>query len=770
MTEPVISASSLIGVSFGPYCVRRKIGEGGMGTVYEGWDARLQRAVAIKTIRETYDSISRDRLWCEARSLARISHPNICQVFDVVDEQGRVVLVLELLQGQSLADRLTSGPMPAAEAVQIETQILQALGALHELGIVHRDLKPSNVFLTKHGVKLLDFGLVRTTRRLAAEETATALTTPGMVVGTPQYMAPEQARGDSVGPAADIFAAGCILYELLSGKRAFDGASTIDILFAVLHRNPPPLSGSAGIEALDRITRRAISKQAEDRFASAGAMLEAIAAIDLSGSAGGVSSPRTVSRLIVLPFRILRRDEETDFLAYSLPDAITHSLAGLESLIVRSTAVAARFADLPDPRRLAAEAEIDAFLTGTLMQVGGQLRVTCQLVEAPSGTVIWSDTETCWIRDLFRTQDELCERVVQALMVPLSEKERSNLRRDVPASAKAYEYYLRANRIAAVRTLDNFHLARDLYLQCTEEDPNYAPAWARLGRVYAFLEKISGESTAEPKAEAAFSRAFALGPDLAVAHSLYTPIECDQGFAERAMVRLLNLARSRRNDCDLFAGLVQACRYCDQLEASLAAHERAFHLDPQVTDSVAHTFFLLGDYQRTIESYGNKGGYYLDCAALAALGENQKALIKLREREENGGATGTVRAIMRSLRAYVDGDFAACLQATQTDEVAVQRTPESFFYLARQLSRIGETERAISILSDVLESGFVFASALARDEWLQPLRQSPRFPELLQAANRRAQHAREAFFAAEGAQVLAVALPMTKTESQPYPH
>src|SRR5579871_3674346 len=165
MPESVMSAASLIGVSFGPYQVRRKIGEGGMGTVYEGWDARLQRAVAIKTIHESFDSNSRDRLWCEARSLARINHPNICQVFDVVEQDGRLVIVLELLEGQSLAERINHGPMPASEAVLVEKQILRALDVLHELGIVHRDLKPSNVFLSKHGLKLLDFGLARTSRR-----------------------------------------------------------------------------------------------------------------------------------------------------------------------------------------------------------------------------------------------------------------------------------------------------------------------------------------------------------------------------------------------------------------------------------------------------------------------------------------------------------------------------------------------------------------------------------------------------------------------------
>ena len=155
-----------------------------------------------------------------------MSHPGVCQIFDVLEQGPDLYLVLEFLEGRSLADRLGSGAMNAAEAIKIERQVLEALEALHSLGIVHRDLKPSNVFLTPHGVKLLDFGLACTNpvaTEVSQAEAATALTAPGFIVGTPQYMAPEQARGIAAGPAADIFAAGCILYEMLAGKRAFDG-------------------------------------------------------------------------------------------------------------------------------------------------------------------------------------------------------------------------------------------------------------------------------------------------------------------------------------------------------------------------------------------------------------------------------------------------------------------------------------------------------------------------------------------------------------------
>jgi len=748
----------------GHFRIVRKIGEGGMGVVYEGWDERLGRAVAIKTIRSTGEGAEgRQRMWREARSLSRLSHPRICQLFDAIEEGDEVFLVMELLDGQSLDKAMAAGPLEIREAVRTTAQILEALEALHAIHIVHRDLKPSNVFLTQHGVKLLDFGLARPLRLAAAggtECTATAstLTAPGAVVGTPHYMAPELVAGEGAGPAADIFAVGCIFYEMLAGRRAFDGDSVIDVLYAVVHHNPPPLAGSREIEALDRVIRRALAKRPQSRYGSAREMLEAVRGVTLSTGAAAAERNRTVTRLIALPLRILRKDEETDFLAYSLPDAISSSLSGADGLIVRSSMVAAGFEGPLDPKRIAKDADVDAILAGSLMRAGDSLRLTCQLVEAPGGTVMWSDTVVAPLDDLFRLQDELCGRIVRSLMLPLSEREHRVLRRDVPASARAYEYYLRANQIATVRSMDNMKLARDLYAQCLEEDPEYAPGWARIGRVYRFIEKF-GEDADENLAQAggAFRKAFELNPDLPLAHNLYTPIECDQGRAPAAMLRLLERARFRRNDPELFAGLVQACRYCDELEASVAAHERARHLDPQVGTSVAHTYFLLGDYERTIECYGTKGGYYLDCAALVMMGDESEALARLRARERSGSATGSVSAIMRSLRAYLEGDNETCLRVIESAEPLTRRDSESLFYTARHLAKIGERERAQALLAKVLESGFLCGSTMLRDPWFAPLQASARYAEMIESAAQAQNRAHTGFLKVGGPHLLNIA-------------
>jgi serine/threonine protein kinase len=748
--------------AIGHYRIRQKIGQGAMGVVYEGWDDRLQRPVAVKTIDETNQSgAARSRLWREARSLARVNHPNVCQVYDVLEEHEVLVVVMELLDGLSLAERLLTGMLDASEALKITQQMLQALQALHDLGIVHRDLKPSNVFLTRHGVKLLDFGLAHNTDAAFGadpNQTATGESVAGGIVGTPLYMSPEQASGLPVGPTSDIFSVGTVLYELLTGRRPFEGNSLVEILYAVLHQNPPPLSGSREVEALDRILRRAMAKRVEDRYASALEMLEALDFITLSATTAVAPRTRTVLRIIVLPFRAPRSDEQTDFLTFALPEAISNSLSAMNNLIVRSSLLAARFEGQPDPRRVAVEADVDAFLTGSLLRAGDRFRLFCQLIEAPGGTVLWSETANSSMQELFTVQDELCERILRSLQAPLDEREQHISHRNVRPTARAYECYLRANQIMAVRSLDNMGIARDLYLQCLEESPDYAPAWVRLGRAYHFLGKFSdGAQNNEVLSEQAFLRAFALDSDLAIAHNFYTSVECDQGRTRKAMVRLLERAHFRRNDAELFAGLVQACRYCDELDASIAAHLRGRHLDPHLITSAAHTYFLMGNYTSTLEIYRMRVGYYLDCAALAAMGENKTALSMLRERERSGGATGAVQGLMRSLRAYLEGNTEECLDAIVTAESAMLTDPEILFYSARQLAQINQTERAIAALSAAMDRGFLCVSAITSDPWFASVRSDPQAAAFMQEAERRRIETHAAFLAAGGGRVISIA-------------
>ncbi|MGH7581426.1 MAG: protein kinase domain-containing protein, partial [Gemmatimonadales bacterium] len=503
-------------VTIGRYRVTRRLGEGGMGVVYAAHDDRLDREVAIKRIREASDDAAlRERLLREARAAASLSHPNVCHVYELAEEGSELYLVMELLTGEPLSERMAREPVPVAEALQITLGILAALEALHGRGMVHRDLKPSNVFLTPHGVKLLDFGLARPL--VEQLKTDVTLTAPGTILGTPRYMPPEQWEAEAFVPASDLFAVGAILFEMLAGKAAFPGETIIEIYRAVAMAQPPVLTGGPEVVAADRIIQLALAKRPGDRYPDASAMARDVRAAWTLIDTGSSPQARAVTRLIVLPFRVLRPDPETDFLAFSLPDAITASLSGLNALVVRSSAAGQRFAgESPDLRTIAAEAAVDVVLMGTLLRAGDQVRVATQLLEAPSGTLVCSHTAQIRLTDIFQLQDDLARQLVDSLAIPLSARDHRLLGQDVPANPKAYDLYLRANHLGAnTSNPSRLTVARDLYRSCLNEDPGYAPAWARLGRVYRVLAKYGADGNAESLAlaEEAFRRALEINPD-----------------------------------------------------------------------------------------------------------------------------------------------------------------------------------------------------------------------------------------------------------------
>jgi serine/threonine protein kinase len=324
---PSAPAGEILPARIGRYAIERKLGEGGMGVVYAARDDRLDRTIAVKTLSApANDETSRQRLWREARAAASVNHPNVCQIYEIGEDAGRLFIAMELLEGEALAERLRRGPLSTAEAVPAGLGMLAALSALHARGIVHRDLKPSNVFLTVHGVKLLDFGLARPELD-GSLSPATGLTRTGIVMGTPRYMAPEQVTGEAVDSRSDLFAAGAILFEMLAGRPAFNGRTIAEVLHGTRYEQPPALTGSPAVAAVDRVIRRAMAKRPAERPVSADAMAEDLRSIPGVRSGATPSLAHALTRVVVLPFRVLRPDVETDFLAFSLPDAIATSLS-----------------------------------------------------------------------------------------------------------------------------------------------------------------------------------------------------------------------------------------------------------------------------------------------------------------------------------------------------------------------------------------------------------------------------------------------------------
>ena len=803
----------MIGQMLGPYRILEKLGEGGMGVVYKARDTRLDRLVAIKLLpaeltgdadpstrcarsgssRAKSRDDRRARFEREARAIASLVHPHICTLYDVGTHPATgsghptLYLVMEYLEGETLAERLRRGPLPLAQAVDIAVQIAEALDAAHHHGIVHRDLKPGNVMLTSGGAgrsemptaKLLDFGLAKLPSQgappvPAGDETTTRQAAPatveGTILGTMHYMAPEQIRGEAVDARADLFAMGAVLFEMIMGSRAFPGRTPMEVCHCTLYEQPPALGGSPAAIAADRVIRRALAKRPEERYATAFEMAEALRSLGQIEDAGETRA-HAITRLIVLPFRVLRPDPDTDFLAVSLPDAITGALAGLESLVVRSSAVAARFAGHDvDFQRLAVEADVDVALTGSLLRAGQQVRVTAQLVDAREGTVLWSHAPHVALRDVFQLQDQLVDLIVASLSLSLTAREHRTLKVDVPASPTAYEFFLRGNQLIltqGVTSAEHLHVAREFYERCLDEDPRYAPGWARLGRCYWLIGK-GGDAPDENvrKAEASFQRALELNPELPLALNLRALLEIDQGRAEDAMVGLLARARGGSSQPELYAALVQACRFCGLLEASVAAHERAEQLDRHILTSVDHTYWHLRDYDHALEyvkrrHYGEVSitNQTMRAVILREQGRTDEAILQYREVEQ-ARLTEFFRDFVIMHRTLLEGRQEESLGAAER-LLARALDPETLWQVGRVFACFGERARALALFGLSLERGFVVYRILTReDPWLDALRSSPEFGELLQRAESRYRAASAAFREAGGEQLLGVSLPV----------
>ena len=738
----------------GRYRIVQKLGEGGMGIVYAAHDDRLDRPVAIKRIRPGLsDGQERQRLWREARTAASVNHPNVCQLYEIDEDSEGLFLTMELLEGEPLSAALGRGRLSPSEGVQIGLAVLSALAALHRKGIVHRDLKPSNIFLSRHGVKLLDFGLARPFVSHAAPD-ETGLTRPGLLLGTPRYMAPEMIEGRVVDARSDLFVMGVVLYEMLAGEPPFGGDSVFQVARAIMEDEPPALGGSPGVVGLDRIVHRSLRKEVGERYQTADAFAQDLRSTLSITDTSEVSLLRPMTRLVVLPFRVLRPDPSIDFLAFSLADAISSALSGLPSLVVRSTAAASRFAaDTPDIPALASALDVDVLLLGTLLSSGDQVRVSAQLVQAPSGTLVRVITSQSPTGEIFQLQDTLAKSIVESLSISLTAADRGRINRDAPANHEAYEYYLRANEIQL--DAKQWATARDLYLRCLERDPRFAPAWARLGRCYRLLGKYGDPSQAQSNlalGEDAIKRALDINPDLSVAHNLYAHVEVDAGHGREAVVRLLDRVRRAASEPELFAGLVQACRYCGLLDASVAAYERAHRLDRDVVTSVAQTFMLQGEWERAI-AVDRSDPPFTTASALVQLGRGPEGIELLRTAIARG-LHPHLHNLLGGMIASFEGRHDEVIRQTYQAIESGFGDPEALYHWAGALAQAADHDGALGLLERSIDGGFHPASALVHDPRFDSVRATPDFSQIVQRADELQREALEAFRAADGPRLL----------------
>jgi DNA-binding winged helix-turn-helix (wHTH) protein/tetratricopeptide (TPR) repeat protein len=460
-------------------------------------------------------------------------------------------------------------------------------------------------------------------------------------------------------------------------------------------------------------------------------------------------------RLMCLPFDLLEPDPQVAFLGYSLPDAVSNFLAGLPGLIVRSNRVVARLESSEKLRLLAAEADVDAVMTGTILRSGSQLRVTAQLIAVPAGTVVWTQVAQVQMGEIFALQDDLTRRIIASL-VPTFQRANAeqDLTRDVPASPAAYEFHLRANHLAV--QMRDLPLARDLYLQSVAIDPHYAPAWAGLARCHRILAKFRAGQDDAALAEAAFQQAFTLNPRCPGIHSEYAYHEAEQGRAANAIERLLREIRYSPNNPNHYAALVSVLRYAGLVDASVAAHDAAVQRDRGVRTSIMNTHFVMGNYEAALASSNDNVGF-MDAMILEALGRPRQALAKLRKLD---GLPPLMREWMKMLEHFVKG------QTTQAAAYLLELNrqgvdPEGFFYRARLLARLGHQAEALATLEQSLQRGYYCASAFLVDPYLATLKSKPSYQTLIAEAVRLSNQAKAIFLQGFGPHLLNISLPST---------
>lgn len=746
------------GDQIGRYVIVRPLGRGGMGVVYVARDERLGRDVALKMIAGLPDETARSRFWREARAAASVSHPNICQVFEVDEASEGVFLTMELLEGEAMDRRLVKGAMTPQEAIPVALGMLGALTALHSRGFVHRDIKPSNVFLTRHGPKLLDFGLAKPTTATTRghDVDASPVTDAGIIVGTPQYMAPEQVGGAALDGRTDLYAVGAVIFHMLAGRPPFIGTGP-DVLFAALRENPPALQGPPSVIAIDRVIRRAMRKNADERYQTAAEMGEDLTAVSLSGGAAGVATPvRALTRIIVPPLRIPKTDPDVAYLAFGLAEAMSGSLASLNDVVVRAPALAARWADeLTDPRQLAVNADVDLVVSNTLLRSGAQLRVTTQLLDASSSTVIGSQTVSGSMDDIFALEDALTTAVIGMLSPHLTPQSRPGapaVRREVPASPRAFELFLRGMEHA--RELSQIALARDLFQQAVDEDPQFAPAWAGLARCHRVYGKYYEDRQGnDRRAEQAFTRALELSPDQPLAHRYLTHFESEHGRAADAIARLLRHARTNRQDAQLFAGLVHACRYAGLLDASMAAHDEAVRLDPNVHTSIEYT---LAHYSEGIEKAAQmtspRAGFLDGIFPAIALGDPASAREQLTAVDLDS-VPPAFHLSFEAASAFTLGPADRALRIIE-QAIAAHVDPEALFMFGAMLARLGSLDRALEVVRGAVSDGYTPVPTLAGNAAFDALRRRPGFEQVIEEARRRMGEAQSMFEAGGGPELL----------------
>ncbi len=590
------------GTKLGHYEIESPLGKGGMGEVYRARDTRLNRRVAVKVLPPglAEQPAARQRFLREAHAISSLQHPHVCVLHDIGTSSGIDYLVMEFLEGETLAQRLEHGPLELDMLLKVASEAADALESAHSRGIIHRDLKPANLFLTTSGqTKILDFGLATTqfpnpshthpSDFQIALDPDKILTSPGEAVGTIAYMSPEQARGEALDPRSDIFSFGVVLYEMATGKSAFRGATQAITFDAIFNSHPvrPSTLNAALPASLDAIVVRCLAKRRSDRYSSAAELLTALrhfssqAAVDAHTT---VPSPnRKIPSIAVLPFANLSADSDNEYFSDGLSEDLISALAKLPELHVASRTSAFRFrGGEHDIREIGRLLNVEAVLEGSVRRFGNRLRITAQLVNIADGFHLWSERFDREAADVFDIQDEITTAIVNTLEPTLAGKPRTTARRH-SSNIQAYELYLRGRSLWEQRMESTMSSAIICFRAAIGLDPAYALAHAALSDCYALLSIWGYLRHAEGRAKAknAIEDAIKTGPSLPEVYFSQGLYDCAfaalGGHAEKYFRTALQI-EPRNSTVQAFAALNFAV--LGRVEEAVAGAARAVQLDP----------------------------------------------------------------------------------------------------------------------------------------------------------------------------------------------
>jgi TolB-like protein/tRNA A-37 threonylcarbamoyl transferase component Bud32/Tfp pilus assembly protein PilF len=798
------------GDRLGPYVIQSLLGMGGMGEVYRGRDTRLGRDVALKVISpaRVSDQRLRRRFEKEARAASVLNHPSIVTVYDVGETDGVPWIAMEWVEGDTLRHALGAGPMPLRQVVQLTRQIADGLAVAHAKGIVHRDLKPANVMITPDGrAKILDFGLARQTAAvggsdelLSQEDTLASpseeVTREGTVLGTVGYMSPEQAAGRPVDFRSDQFSFGLIVYEMLSGRRAFDRQTPVETLAAVMRDEPPPLATlRPGLPPkLENMVARCLAKQPEERFASTrelAAALEAVSAgslaldaptasqvasppgprraavatirralvigfplaLALGLAAAGVrywAAPRAIQSIAVLPFENASKNADDDYLGDGLTDTLIHQLSGLRSLRVMARATVFRYKGTADPLRAARDLGVEAVLTGSVLRRGGQVSISAELVETKTGARLWGDRIDRSFADLVHVQDLLANGVANGLRLRLSPEDKLSLSRFGTDDSEAYDLVLHARQLFARDSEQDDREARRLYVQAIEKDPRFVEAYLGLAGTYARAASYGWLKPAEAWRLGAEALEKAKGID--PKHPLVQSTLVNRSFlsdwdweaAERAYREMANDPRIFYGE--QFRGMAIYLWARGRPEEAAALVERSLRTDPgnlesriNLADFLAHAGRLdesVAQYRAVIDTdpaYASP--YYGLSQALKLRGDVTGAIESLKKAYElDDEERGTAALANARTAEELARAEATVTRARLADlEASARERYVSPLELARLHAQLGDRAQAFALLSEALAERSPMLVLLKADRAWDRIRDDPRFARLVAA-------------------------------------